>query len=396
MPAQGTGMNTATTAPAYRDRKRHAWALSLAVPALVGAGPLLMLASGSALALWGPVAFNYLLVPLIDWLLGEDRSNPPESAVPGLDADPYYRRVTYALVPLLWAAFIFGAWFVMRHPLPVHGVIALVLTTGGVGGFAINLAHEMGHKGTALERALTPWVLAPTGYGHFTLEHNRGHHRDVATPADPASSRMGENIYRFTLREMPGALRRAWALERARLAQLGLPAWSPHNAILRTGAITAALWCALALWLGAGVLPFLVAASFWANFQLTSANYVEHYGLLRQRLPNGRYEPCQPHHSWNSNHIFSNWATFHLQRHSDHHAHPLRRYQSLRHFEDLPQLPSGYFGMFPLAYLPPLWFRVMDPRLVRSVHGQAGRINFDPGQRARLVARYHLQEPAAA
>jgi len=120
---------------------------------------------------------------------------------------------------------------------------------------------------------------------------------------------------------------------------------------------------------------------------------VEHYGLLRRTGPDGRVERCEPHHSWNSNHVFSNWAMFHLQRHSDHHAHPARRYQSLRHFEDLPQLPNGYFGMFPVAYFPPVWFWLMDRRLVAAVGGDASRINFDPARRARLCAKFGLAEP---
>ena len=381
---------TPRTTPTYRDRKRYAWLLSLAVPCLIGAGPALMAASGDVRMLWVPVIFSYLVVPAIDWLLGEDLSNPPEEAVPQLDADRYYRHVTYALVPLLWGAFIYGAWFVMRHPLPWHGVLALVLATGAVGGFCINLGHELGHKNTALERWLAKIILAPTGYGHFFIEHNRGHHRDVATPQDPASSRMGESIYRFVLREMPGALRRAWQLETERLARAGQPVWTLHNEILQPALITLALWTALVFWLGLAVMPFLLAASFWANFQLTSANYVEHYGLLRAERSPGHPEACQPHHSWNSNHIFSNWATFHLQRHSDHHAHPLRRYQSLRHFESLPQLPNGYFGMFLVAYIPPLWFGVMDARLLKVVGRDPGRINFEPAHRERLIRRYGL------
>jgi alkane 1-monooxygenase len=147
---------------------------------------------------------------------------------------------------------------------------------------------------------------------------------------------------------------------------------------------------ALTLWLGWRIIPFLVVASFWSNFQLTLANYVEHYGLLRFERAPGKYEVCQPHHSWNSNHIFSNWALFHLQRHSDHHAHPLRRYQSLRHFENLPRLPSGYFGMFTLTYFPPLWRYVMDERLLAVVGRDAARLNLDPGQRHALIHRYGL------
>ncbi len=383
-------------APVYRDRKRWAWLLSLSVPSVVLLGPLLMLRTGDMRLLWVPVAFFYLVGPVLDYVMGEDRSNPPESAVPQLEADRYYRVVCYLLVPVLWASFVFSAWFVARHELPWWGVLAMVLTAGSVGGFCINLGHELGHKLPAFERLLARLVLAPTGYGHFSIEHNRGHHRHVATPQDPASSRMGESIYAFMFREMPGALRRAWVLESERLALTRRGAWSPYNEILQTALVTVALWLGLVLWLGAGILPFVVAASFWANFQLTSANYVEHYGLLRAQRASGRYEPCLPRHSWNSNHVFSNWALFHLQRHSDHHAHPLRRYQSLRHFDDAPQLPTGYFGMFPLSYFPPLWRRVMDPRLVAAVDGDASRINFVPGKRAALVRRWGLSEAAAA
>jgi alkane 1-monooxygenase len=378
----------------YRDRKRHAWLLSLVVPLTVAAGPLLWWWHPTTAMLWVPVVFVYVVAPLLDLLLGTDRSNPPESAVPALEADRYYRAVTYALVPLLWAAFIGAAWFSQRAGLTAGGLLALVIATGGVGGFCINLGHELGHKRSRLERWLAKLVLAPTGYGHFTIEHNRGHHRDVATPQDPASARMGESIWRFVLREMPGAWRRAWALERARLRADGLPLWSWHNEILQPALITLALWCALVLWLGLPVLAFLLPAALWANFQLTSANYIEHYGLLRLQGADGRYETCQPRHSWNSNHLFSNWATFHLQRHSDHHAHPLRRFQSLRHFDDAPQLPNGYFGMFPLAYVPPLWFAVMDRRLVDAVGRDPARINFAPGQRARLMARHGLVDAA--
>ena len=376
----------------YRDHKRYAWLLSLLIPTTVLIGPALMLNSGEAWMLWLPVVFFYTIVPLFDRILGEDQSNPPESAVPALDADLYYRWVTYLLAPVLWAAFIFSAWFVSRFDLPLHAMFAMVLISGSVGGFCINLGHELGHKNTQLEKWLAKIVLAPSGYGHFFIEHNRGHHRDAATPADPASSRMGESIYRFVLREMPGAWFRAWELEKSRLQKAGLPVFSLHNEIIQPALLTLALWSGLVAWLGWNVLPFLVVASFWANFQLTSANYIEHYGLLRRQRAPGKYEACQPHHSWNSNHIFSNWILFHLQRHSDHHAHPLRRYQSLRHFDNLPTLPSGYFAMFLVAYIPPLWRAVMDPRLIASVGRDTANINIDPQSRATLIARYGLTE----
>ena len=390
MQAASTSPPTGTPPAPYRDPKRYAWLLSLAVPCLVVFGPFLTLTTGDPRTLWIQVAFFYLGIPLLDYLLGEDTSNPPETAVPQLEADTYYRWITYLLVPILWLSFVFCAWFVARHDLPLHGLVAMVLIAGSTGGFCINLGHEMGHKNTAIERWLTKLILAPTFYGHFSIEHNRGHHRDVATPSDPASSRMGESIYRFVLREMPGAFRRAWTLESDRLRAKSLPVWSLHNEILQPALLTVVLWASLLVWLGIGVLPFLVAASFWANFQLTSANYIEHYGLLRAERAPGKYEVCQPHHSWNSNHAFSNWALFHLQRHSDHHAHPLRRYQSLRNFEGVPSLPNGYFGMFLIAYVPPLWRYVMDERLLAVVGRDARRINLEPSQRAALIRRYGL------
>lgn len=383
-------MSTSAPVVPYVDHKRFAWILSLLIPMSIATGPLLWQWHPVTLMLWLPVFFTYGIAPLIDLAMGTDTSNPPESAVPALDADPYYRRVTFALVPLLWGAFIYAAWFSQSVVLSWQAQLGLILSTGGVGGFCINLGHEIGHKRAPLEQWLARLILAPTFYGHFTVEHNRGHHRDVATPNDPASSRMGESIWRFVLREMPGAFSRAWTLEKARLHADGLPFWSLHNAILQPALITFALWGALCLWLGPQVLLFLLPAALWSNFQLTSANYIEHYGLLRQVRSNGRVETCKPQHSWNSNHVFSNWATFHLQRHSDHHAHPLRRFQSLRHFDAAPQLPNGYFGMFTVAYFPPLWFAVMDRRLVAAVDRDPDRINFAPGQRERLMARHGL------
>lgn len=380
----------------YRDRKRPLWLLSLFVPTLGLIGPALyLLVSPSEFWLWLSPLFFYFGIPLLDALIGEDPSNPPESEVSALEADPYYRWITYLLVPVLWASFIAICVFVASQPLSATGLLAMIINTGGGLGFAINLGHEMGHKKSTLERWLAKLALVPACYGHFYIEHNRGHHRDVATPVDPASSRMGESIYRFVLREMPGGFRRAWQLERERLARCGKGPWSLDNEVLQPALISLALYGALVATLGWQILPFLLLSAFWGAFQLTSANYLEHYGLLRCKLDNGRYEVCQPHHSWNSNHLFSNWALFHLQRHSDHHAHPTRRYQSLRNFPDLPRLPSGYFGMYLLAYVPPLWFRLMNPRLIEAVQGDAARINFQPGLRERLMRRYGLQEQAA-
>jgi alkane 1-monooxygenase len=374
----------------WRDRKRRAWALSVAWPLL----PLLGLAghhvSGMELAIGLPLVISYGLMPLLDALIGEDENNPPEAVVPQLDADRWYRALTWATVPLHFIALIGCAWWAGTQALSWWALGLLAYVAGAGSGLGLNTAHELGHKHNRLEQWLARLALAVPAYGHFTVEHGRGHHRWVATPEDHASARMGESIYRFALRELPGGIRRAWALESQRLRGLGRSPFSLTNTLLQSYAVSAVLQAGLVVAFGWVMLPFLAIHNLVAWWQLTSANYVEHYGLLRQRLPGGGYEPPQPHHSWNTNHLVTNLATFHLQRHSDHHAHPSRRYQCLRHFPDLPQLPSGYFGMFPLAYVPPLWFKVMDPRLLAlpQVHGDLSRVNVDPARREALLARY--------
>jgi alkane 1-monooxygenase len=206
-----------------------------------------------------------------------------------------------------------------------------------------------------------------------------------------ASSKMGESIYQFAIRELPGAFARAFTIEKERFNARGLSAWTLKNEFIQAMLMTAGIYALVLVCFGLEVLPYLLMTAFWSMWQLTSANYIEHYGLKRKKLGSGRYEKTQPKHSWNSNHIFSNWALFHLQRHSDHHANATRSYQSLRHFDDVPSLPSGYFGMFVLAYIPWLWFRVMDKRLIAVTQGDINSLNILPSKRDQLIKRCNLK-----
>lgn len=359
----------------YVDRKRYLWLFSVFFPLIPFVGMGLFLWIGGEWTLWLPLLAVYSLIPLLDHLFPNDASNPPEQLVPQLETDPYYRVLNHLTVPLHFIVLISASWFVAVQQPGWFGTLGLALVVGAIGGFAVNTGHELGHKKEAADRIAARLVLAVPFYGHFTMEHNAGHHAQVATPEDSASARFGESIYRFATREIPGGIRRAWVLEGRRLQRRGFGAWSWRNHILQSWAVSVLLYGGLLWAFGLAVIPFLLIQIAWAWWQLTSANYIEHYGLLRQKMPDGRYERCRPHHSWNANHLASNLVLFHLERHSDHHAHAARRYQSLRHYEDVPQLPSGYFGMFLLAYVPALWFRVMDPRVLSLVDGDTSLVN---------------------
>ena len=385
-----TGVSASGEAIHYVDRKRWFWLLSVVYPLQALIPVWLHAATGNELWFFLPFLSNYAVVPLLDWLIGQDTNNPPEEVIMQLERDPFYRRLTYIVVPLHFITIIGCAAYALTQPLSWWAFILLAVVAGMTGGLAINTGHELGHKNSKLEKTLSKIVLAVPAYGHFTVDHNRGHHSLVSTAEDEASARMGESIYKFALREIPGAFRRAWAIERERLSSRNKPIWHYSNPIVQSYAISLAIAILLTSLFGPLAILFLLIHHASAYWQLTSANYIEHYGLLRAKTENGRYERCEPHHSWNCNFIVSNLVLFHLERHSDHHSHPLRRYQSLRHYPDLPQLPNGYFGMYVIAYLPWLWFKVMDKRVMALPHidGDLDKVNIDPAAKPSIFLRW--------
>jgi alkane 1-monooxygenase len=359
----------------YRDSKRYLWLLSFIPPLIPLVSFWIYVETGSALATLIPFLFVFGFIPAADAVMGEDRNNPPAEVVAAMESDPYYLGLVRAAVPFMWLSFISTVAFVGTQDLPWWSYVVLLLGVGTIDGGTLLIGHELGHKADRVNRLFAFLANNVVGYAHFRIEHNRGHHTAVATPEDPASARFGESIYRFAARELPGALKRAWQNEAARLKRRGKPLWSLDNEILSGFALTIAVAAALIALFGWKVAPFILAHHFIGWYALTQANYVEHYGLLRAKGADGRYQAVEPRHSWNTNHIVSNLMTFHLQRHSDHHANPMRPYQSLRDFDDLPRLPSGYPGMFALAAVPPLWFRVMDPRALAWAGGDKAKLN---------------------
>ena len=378
----------------WRDGKRYLWILGLVVPLLPLVAIGLYRLSGLDAVLWlGPVVL-LVIVPLIDLVAGLDPTNPPDELMEALEEDRYYRWVTYAYLPVQYVGFAASMWFIAGggdNTAGLLGKIGLAITAGTVSGVAINTAHELGHKRENSERWLSRVALAPCFYGHFYIEHNRGHHSHVATPEDPASSRLGESFYRFWPRTVGGSLRSAWSFETKRLARRNRHPFSRKNEVLSAWAMTVLLWGALVAWLGVGILPYLVIQAVFGFSLLEIVNYMEHYGMLRQRVGTSsrrRYERVTPAHSWNSNNIATNVLLYHLQRHSDHHANPTRRFQTLRDFPESPVLPTGYAGMMVAALFPPLFRRLMDPKVVAHYKGDIRLANVQPGKLDKWLAKY--------
>ena len=309
---------------------------------------------------WVFVAF-----PLIDTWIGIDTRNPPPGSDAVLSAATGYRLLPLAALPahalmLLWAA---PAAVALAAQSPL-GALGLCLSVGIVGGaIGITYAHELIHKPTALERNAGGILLALVAYGGFKVEHVYGHHVDVATPRDTSTARLGQSAYAFLLRSLLVNPLRAWQLAGARLGARGLPAWHWRNEMYLWHGLTLLVAAAMTAWLGWAGLAFFALQALVASVLLELVNYIEHYGLLRRRRPDGSYERVTPRHSWNDSHHLSNLALLNLQRHSDHHAFAARRYQVLRHHDEAPQLPTGYASLVLLALLPPLWRRFMDPRV---------------------------------
>jgi alkane 1-monooxygenase len=372
----------------WTDRKRYLWLFGLVVPLFPFMGGALATVTG-----WG--IFWYLgpililgLIPILDLIAGLDRSNPPDDLIKTLEADKYYRWITYLFLPLQYAALIWAAWLWSGDSLSVFDKVGLALTVGTVAGIGINTAHELGHKKEKVERWLAKIALAQSFYGHFYIEHNRGHHVRVATPEDPASSRVGETVYAFLPRTVVGSLKNAWRLEQPRFKRRDESHWSIRNDVLNAWLMSVVLWAALLVVFGIGILPYLLLQAAVGIVLLEIVNYLEHYGMLRQKEHTGRYERVRASHSWNSNNIATNVLLYHLQRHSDHHANPTRRYQALRDVDEAPVLPTGYAGMILLALFPPLWFKVMDPRVLDHFDGDITRANIQPSRREHVLAKY--------
>jgi alkane 1-monooxygenase len=344
--------------PRFRDAAPFWLSLALIPVAVVGAT-----LGGWTVALM-PVA-SWVTFGLLDSILGtDDRNADPQTPEAGL---VWHRLITLIWFPLQAALLGWLLWYVPQAPhLGWVEKIVLFFGMGVVSGtIGIVYAHELMHQGNRLERWLGDLLMASVLYSHFRSEHLRVHHVWVGTPRDPVTARLGEGFFAYFARVLRQCPPSAWKAERQLLARKDRPVWHRSNPFWRYGALQLG-FLVLALWLGGwqGLGLFLIQA-FTAIWQLELVNYVEHYGLTRRHLGEGKYERVMPHHSWNAAHKASNWLLINLQRHSDHHFKPDRRFPLLQTYpEDVaPNLPFGYPLMTTLAMTPPLWRRVMDRRV---------------------------------
>ncbi len=313
-----------------------------------------------------PIVIGFVGIPLLDSLVKGTATNFNETEEAVKLKNRFFDVLLYLNVPILYAMLACFFYMLTQGIYEIYELIGLTVSVGLIlGTTGINVAHELGHRTTAFEKFLAKALLLPSLYLHFVIEHNRGHHKNVATDLDPASSRLNESVYAFWWRSVTGGYVSAWKLENERLRKIGAPVLSLKNEMIRFQIIQIAYLAAVGLIFSWAIVPFAIYAAIGGFLMLESVNYIEHYGLRRRQKASGRYENVQPIHSWNSDHEIGRIMLYELTRHSDHHFKATRKYQVLRRFEESPQLPHGYPASILLSLVPPLWFKIMNERAMK-------------------------------
>lgn len=316
------------------------------------------------------IIYAYIIVPILDEAIGKDYQNVQKEQYESLVNDRFYDVAVYSHVYLQYLMLGWVSYILVFDNLTLAQKIGVIIGQGIYASSIINVAHELGHRQSAIAKIHAKVALVSVSYMHFIIEHNRGHHVHVATPLDPATSKKNQTIFSFWIQSVIGGFKSAWNIESKRLKKQNKNPNGIENEMYRVILFPILLCGAITLIISAlsgkfeWIVPvFFIVQSVIAILSLECVNYIEHYGIVRKEIAKGRYERVNPLHSWNANHLYSNLMLFHLQRHSDHHAFASRPYQVLRHFDESPQLPFGYPIMILMSLCPPLWFRVMNKRL---------------------------------
>jgi alkane 1-monooxygenase len=315
---------------------------------------------------FGAFILAFVCIPILEVVLEGSEENPDPDEEARLNRMRWFDYLLYLNVPLLAYLMYLYLDGITTWDLDLYEVVGLTLSQGIIiGSIGINIAHELGHRPEPHHQWMARLLLLPGLYMHFNIEHNRGHHKFVATPEDPSSARFGETIYAFWWRSVTGAYAKAWSLEGERLEKIEKPYWSLHNLMIQYQIFQVVYLAVVWYFFGLTGLIMAVAAGVIGFLLLESVNYIEHYGLQRKKQANGRYEHVDFRHSWNSNHDLGRIFLFELTRHSDHHFKASKKYQVLKNYDESPQLPLGYPASILMALVPPLWFRKVNPIVQR-------------------------------
>lgn len=308
--------------------------------------------------------YAFGLLPLMELFTKPDPSNLSEEEEQKKQTSSFYDFMLYLSVPIQYAVVFLLVYKINEGGQSIFELIGMIISAGiSCGAIGINVAHELGHRVSKHERFMAKALLLTSLYMHFYIEHNRGHHKYVSTPKDPATARYGESLYKFIIRSVSQSIISAWNLEKQRLSKKQISVFSFSNEMIRFAFIQAAFVLAIFFLFDLQATLAFVAAAIIGFVLLETINYIEHYGLMRKEIAPGKYEIVRPEHSWNSDYVLGRIMLFELTRHSDHHYKASRKYQVLRHFNDAPQLPTGYPGMMLLATIPPLWFKTMNQKI---------------------------------
>jgi len=321
---------------------------------------------------WTPLVYAWVIIPLLELCIKPDPTNLSEAEEEIAKHNKVYDYLLYLVVPLQYVAlclFLYSVTYVAQPAVDIAGKTAVMGLLCGT--FGINVGHELGHRINRFEQFLAKALLLTSLYMHFYIEHNRGHHRRVATPEDPSSARYGEWLYAFWIRSIVFSYLSAWEIAAREQKKKGKPVFSLQNEMILFQFIQLLLIVAIVFFFGWMTALLFVAAAVQGILLLETVNYIEHYGLQRKELVAGKYERAMPEHSWNSNHVIGRVMLFELSRHSDHHYLASRKYQVLRHHDNSPQMPTGYPGMMILSFFPPAWFKVMNTRIKKLQHEAA-------------------------
>lgn len=310
------------------------------------------------------LAYAFLLIPFVEIFIKPNTKNLSAAEEELAKADSMYDYILYSIVFFQFAALYFFLHSMKVDVLSTSEIVGRVLTMGLLcGTFGINVAHELGHRVKKLDQFFAKSLLLTSLYMHFFIEHNKGHHKNVSTPQDPSSARYNELIYVFFFRTIIFSYLSAWHIANDEMRKKNLPILHWKNEMLQAQFIQLGLIAAVYFFFGGLVTLYFLAAAAIGFLLLETINYIEHYGLQRKLKENGSYERAMPAHSWNSSHVLGRLMLFELSRHSDHHYMASRKYQILKHYEEAPQLPTGYPGSMILALIPPLWFAVMNRKI---------------------------------